>query len=264
MTDLLAVHDLHVAVDGLELLRGVNLHIPGGEIHALLGPNGCGKTTLMMAIMGYRRYQVTGGAIYFDGIDITRWDITQRARLGLTMAHQRPPTLAGVTLHNLFSYILGENANGQAQGSTLAATYHVESLLDRSINAGLSGGEIKRSELVQMLAMHPRFALLDEPDSGIDLESLALIGQMVHAVVASGADRPCVRGALLVTHTGHILDSIAVDKAHIMLDGQLVCSGAPARLLDEIRRNGFLTCARVFGRAEEGHGSSGNGYMGAT
>jgi Fe-S cluster assembly ATP-binding protein len=250
MTNLLEIQELSVAVDGQELLQGLSLCIPAGEVHALLGPNGCGKTTLMMAIMGYPHYQVTGGAILYDGADITHWDITQRARAGISLAHQRPPTLAGVTLRNLVTYVMGDTPERTAQGEELAAAFHMGPFLDRSINAGLSGGEIKRSELVQMLAMHPRFALLDEPDSGIDLESLALVGQMVQAVVAPGPDHSQASAALLVTHTGYILDYVTVDKAHVMSGGRIQCCGEPASLIAEIRRRGFQACVSLCGQAE--------------
>lgn len=159
--------------------------------------------------------------------------------------------MTGVTLRSVFSYILGRDAEGGARCNAMAAAYVAEPFLDRSINAGLSGGEIKRSELMQMLAMRPRFALLDEPDSGIDFESLALIGRMVHAVVAPDPDSPSPRPALLVTHTGHILDSVAVDVAHVMIEGRIVCCGAPAPLLDVIRRHGFQMCATVFDHPEK-------------
>ena len=262
MTDSLAVQDLRVALDGQEILHGVNLHVPTGEIHALLGPNGCGKTTLMMTIMGYPHCQVTGGSISLDGTDITGLDITQRARLGLTMAHQRPPTMTGVTLRNVFSYLFSHDPEGVVRGDALASAYLVEPFLDRSINAGLSGGEIKRSELIQMLAMRPRFALLDEPDSGIDFESLALIGQMVHALVAPDPVSSNRRAALLVTHSGQILNAVSVDVAHVMIAGRIVCSGAPAPMLDLIRRDGFKMCATVFGRSNKDLAQNGNGLPG--
>jgi Fe-S cluster assembly ATP-binding protein len=252
MTGLLTIHDLNVSVDGKQLLHGVNLCIPTGRVHALLGPNGCGKTTLLMAIMGYPRYQVTNGSILFDGTDITHWNITQRAKLGITLAHQRPPTLIGVTLRNLLTYIVGHEPAEIQQGEALATVFHMQSFLDRKVNAGLSGGEIKRSELFQMLAMRPRFALMDEPDSGIDLDSLALVGQMVHAVVAPEQDRLRSKAALLVTHMGHILDYVAVDKAYVMVDGRLVCSGEPASLIDTIRRQGFQACVGLSGSPGKG------------
>jgi Fe-S cluster assembly ATP-binding protein len=165
--------------------------------------------------------------------------------LGITLAHQRPPTLAGVTLRHLLASILDHEAEGMHQSERLATALHLQSLLDRNINAGLSGGEIKRSELFQMLAMRRRFALLDEPDSGIDLESLALVGQMVSAVVTPADDCPDLRSALLVTHTGHILDYVKVDQAHIMVEGQLVCSGEPTGLIQAIQRHGFQACTRL-------------------
>lgn len=255
---LLELQELTVAVAGHTLLQGVNLRIPQGEIHALLGPNGCGKTTLMMAIMGYPQYRVTGGAILFDGVDVTAWDITGRARAGISMAHQRPPTMPGVTLRNVLDYVLAGAPPGTLGSDDFAAAADTDAFLDRSINAGLSGGEIKRSELVQMLAMRPRLALLDEPDSGIDLESLALVGEMVRTVVAPGRAKRAGT-ALLVTHTGHILDMVAADRAHVMMDGRIVCSGDAARLIETIRRDGFHACATAVGRLERNGAEDGNG-----
>ena len=203
MTNILEVKDLCVEIDGRKLLHGINLTIPEGEVHALLGPNGCGKTTLVMTIIGYSEYKVTRGQILFNGEDITGLGITERARLGIGISQQRPPTIAGVKLRQILDYVV-TNAPQRAQEiDDLARAFQMEPFLERAVNAGLSGGEIKRSELLQLLVTRPRFAMMDEPDSGVDLEALSLVGNMVNALLSEEPDRPAKRRAgLIITHTG--------------------------------------------------------------
>ncbi len=245
MTDILEIRGLCVEVDGRVLLHDLDLAIPDGEVHALLGPNGSGKTTLMMTIIGYPEYKVTRGQILFDGEDVTELGITGRARLGIGVAQQRPPTIAGVKLWQILDFIV-VNAPERAQEiDDLARAFQMEEFLYRDVNAGLSGGEIKRSELFQFLATRPRFAMMDEPDSGIDLEALAVVGDMVNALLSKEPGRPAHRRAgLIITHTGRILDHVHADKAHIMLDGRIGCSGNPLILLDEVRKHGYEECIR--------------------
>ena len=253
MTNILEIKDLCVEVDGQELLHDLDLTIPDGDVHTLLGPNGSGKTTLMMTIIGYPEYRVTKGRILFDGEDITDLGITERARLGIGVSQQRPPTIAGVKLRQILDYVIASAPQYAQEIDDLAGAFQVESFLDRDVNAGLSGGEIKRSELFQLLATRLRFAMMDEPDSGIDLEALALVGNMVNALLSEEPDRPAKRRAgLIITHTGHILDYIHADKAHIMLDGRIGCSGNPHILLDKIRKHGYEECIRCILRRREG------------
>lgn len=245
MANLLEINDLRVAVDGQELLHAVNLVVPDGEVHTLLGPNGSGKTSLMMAIMGFSAYQVIQGQILFDGQDITDLDLTERARLGLSVAQQRPPTIAGVKLQHVLDYATAHNSDWAGEVESLVQKAQMVPFLERDINRGLSGGEIKRSELLQLLVSQPRLAMMDEPDSGVDLESLAIVGQMINSLFSQ--DLPCPvkrRAGLIITHTGHILDYVQADKAHIMLNGTIVCSGNPHLILDIIRRHGYEECAR--------------------
>ena len=252
MTNILEIKHLCVEVDGQELLHDLDLTIPDGEVHALLGPNGSGKTTLVMAIIGYPEYRVAKGQLLFDGEEITKLDITERARLGIAVAQQRPPTIAGVKLRQILDFVI-ENAPELAQEiDNLTRAFQMEEFLDRDINAGLSGGEIKRSELFQLLVTRPRFAMMDEPDSGIDLEALALVGDMINALLSKEPDRPAHRRAgLIITHTGRILDYVHADKAHIMLDGRIGCSGNPLILLDKVRQYGYEECIRcILGRRE--------------
>ena len=253
MTNILEVKDLCVEIDGRKLLHGINLTIPEGEVHALLGPNGCGKTTLVMVIMGYPEYKATKGQILFDGEDITGLGITERARLGIGISQQRPPTIAGIRLRQILDYVVVNAPQRSQEIDDLAKAFHMDPFLERDINADLSGGEIKRSELFQLLVTHPRFAMMDEPDSGVDLEALALVGDMVNALLSEEPARPARRRTgLIITHTGHILDYVHADKAHIMLDGRIGCSGNPLILLDKIRKYGYEECIRCILRRREG------------
>lgn len=253
MTNVLEVRDLCVEVDGRVLLHDLDLTIPDGEVHALLGPNGSGKTTLMMTIIGYPEYRVTKGRILFDGEDITGLGITERARLGIGVSQQRPPTIAGVKLRRILDFAVANAQQRAREIDDLARVFQMEEFLDRDVNAGLSGGEIKRTELFQLLATRPRFAMMDEPDSGIDLEALAVVGDMVNALLSKEPGRPAHRRAgLIITHTGRILDYVRADKAHIMLDGCIGCSGNPLILLDKVRQYGYEECVRCILRRREG------------
>jgi len=246
MTNILEITGLCVEVEGQEILHDLDLVIPDGEVHALLGPNGSGKTTLMMAIIGYPEYETTKGRILFIGGDITELDITERARLGIGVSQQRPPTIAGVKLQQVIDYAVANAPQRAQEIEKLVSVFQMEPFLDRDINAGLSGGEIKRSELFQLLATRPRFVMMDEPDSGVDLEAMNVIGEMTNELLARNhAIRPTERRAgLIITHTGHILDYVHADRAHVMLDGYIGCSGNPLILLDQIRECGYEGCVR--------------------
>jgi Fe-S cluster assembly ATP-binding protein len=254
MANILAVRNLCVETDGIELLHEVTLTIPAGEVHALLGPNGCGKTTLIMTIMGYPQYLVTAGDILFDGVNIAGLPITQRARLGIGLAQQRPPTIIGVKLQHLVDYVGNKDTIRLAEINQWGAAFRLDQLIDRNINGALSGGEIKRSELFQLLITHPRFAMLDEPDSGVDLETLPLVGQMVNSLLTIGPGCPVRRNAaLIITHTSYILDYVPVDRAHIMLAGRIECSGNPQLIVEGIRQHGYEGCVACLKELERGN-----------
>ena len=246
MTNILEIKGLCVEVGGQELLHDLDLVIPDGEVHALLGPNGSGKTSLMMAIIGYPEYEISKGRILFNGDDITELDITERARLGIGVSQQRPPTIAGVKLRQILDFVMANAPQRAQEIDELVRTFQMEPFLERDVNAGLSGGEIKRSELFQLLATRPRFVMMDEPDSGVDLEAMSVIGEMTNELLARNhATRPTERRAgLIITHTGHILDYVHADRAHVMLDGYIGCSGNPRIILDQIREYGYQECVR--------------------
>jgi len=251
VSDLLAISDLCAQVDGHEVLQGVDLIIPEGEIHALMGPNGSGKTSLLMTIMGYPQYQVTQGQILFDGKDVTDLGLTERARLGIGVAQQRPPTIRGVKLQQVLDYTMDRGSARTSQVAELIEIARMEPFLLRDINASLSGGEIKRSEILQLLFSSPRFAMLDEPDSGVDVEALGLVGQMINTLFTKDSRHPSKRRTgLVITHSGQILDYVQADKGHVMLDGRLACSGNPILILRTVRESGYAACVECMREGE--------------
>ncbi len=240
MTEMLKVVDLHACAGEKEILKGVNLTVNEGETCVLFGPNGSGKSTLMSTIMGYSSIQVTQGEILFKSRDITEMTVNQRAALGIGMMMQRPPNIFGVKLGDL---IRMSSVNGE-EVLREAPIFKMENFLDREVNVGFSGGEIKRSELLQLTAQRPEFILLDEPESGVDLENIDLIGRKVHDLLYDGncPGRQRHVSSLVITHTGQIMDYIGADKGYVMKDGKIHCSGRPGDLLKEIKENGYGEC----------------------
>lgn len=249
---MLEIEALRVEVGGREILKGVDMEIPAGETHVLFGPNGSGKTSLMMTLMGFSGYRVTHGKITFKGTDITHMPIHERARLGIGVSFQRPPTINGVKTRNLVR-ICGQ---GRAVDiDALADRLDFSDFLDRDVNQHLSGGEIKRSELLQLLAQSPDLVLLDEPESGVDLESIVLIGDTINSLLHRGVKfargkshkeltEDQTKSALVITHTGHILDYITADKGHVLFNGELCCARNAREILKWIREYGYEECVR--------------------
>jgi len=241
--NILEIRDLCVAVGDKEILNHLYLNIPDGEIHALFGQNGSGKTTLMMTIMGFSGYDVTSGKILFKGQDITGLSVSERTKLGMSIAQQRPPTVFGVKLRDILGYILRDEENPEQKIREYAKAARMEDFLDRSINDGLSGGEIKREELLQLLALQPDFSMMDEPDSGIDIEALQLIGGLINKLYSPDEKHPAKRKAgLLITHSGNILNFLNIDKGHVMHNGSIGCSGNPMIILEKINKHGYEEC----------------------
>ncbi len=235
---MLKIENLHVEVEGKEILKGVSLAIPEGETHIVFGPNGSGKSTLMMAIMGFPIYKVTKGKIIFKGQDVTNLPINCRAKLGMGTSFQNPPTVKGVKLNDLLKKIAREDSVYQDYQERL----NTNRFLERDLNAGLSGGERKRSELLQILSQSPQFIMLDEPESGVDIENMQIIGEISREFIEGTKINDRTRSALIITHTGYILDYLHGDKGHIILDGKIQCSGNPHQIFDEIQRSGFKGC----------------------
>ena len=246
---MLIIEDLKVEVGDMEILQNVNLHVPPGETHIMFGPNGSGKTSLMMTIMGFSGYRVTGGKITFKGEDITCMPIHERSRLGIGILFQRPPTINGLSTRRMVEICAGGK---QVDVDALSRNLKFDAFMERDVNHNLSGGEIKRSELLQLSAQQPDLLLLDEPESGVDLESISLLGESVNTLLNRGIQRqaPChtkimkstPKSALVITHTGHILDYITADRGQVLYNGQLRCSRNAREILKWIREYGYEEC----------------------
>jgi len=245
MDTTLEIRHLSVKV-GDDLLRNdVNMLVPAGEVHVLLGPNGSGKTTLLMTIMGYPSYHVVEGQILFGGQDITGLGPTERARLGIRISQQRPPTIPGVKQRQLLDYMAGGDALAKPDMAELIEETGMSTFLDRDLNVGLSGGEIKRSELLHLLVANPNFVMLDEPESGVDVGSMKVVGQLINKLFTRDVEHPALRRTgLVITHTGQILDYIEADKGHVMLGTTIACSGNPRIILAEAGESGYEACVR--------------------
>ncbi len=236
MTDMLNIVDLHVEAGGREILKGVNLTVKEGETSILFGPNGSGKSTLLASIMGYSTIKVTQGEILFKGKNITEMPVDERAKMGIGMMMQRPPNIYGVKLGDL----LRATANDADKAIAEADRFRMEKFMEREINVGFSGGEIKRSELLQLTAQSPELLLLDEPESGVDLESIDLIGRKVHDILEEGSDSNGRHvSSLVITHTGQIMDYIGAKYGYVMKNGVVDRVGDPMELLKEIREHGY-------------------------
>jgi Fe-S cluster assembly ATP-binding protein len=237
---MLEITDLHVEVGEKEILHDINLRIGNGETHVLMGPNGSGKTSLLMAIMGFSGYRITRGEIVYNGKDITGLPVNERAKAGLGLMFQRPPTIGGLKLGKLLEVTSGgaqEAVNEQAKEMNMLQ------FLGRDINKGFSGGEIKRSEILQLMVQQPDFVMLDEPESGVDLENISLIGAAIGKLLEK--DKHIVqrkKSGLIITHTGFILDYVDANVGHMMCDGVIKCRGNPREMLKEIKARGYREC----------------------
>jgi len=239
---MLLLENLHVAVNGRQILAGISFSIQDGETVILFGPNGSGKTTLLMTIMGMPEYTVTGGRILFNDLDITDSPSCDRAKLGIGMSFQRPPTIHGLKTRQLVQLCARER---QIDVEGLADRVNFRQFLDRDINDGFSGGEIKRSELLQLMAQRPGLLLFDEPESGVDLDNMALIGSTVSSMLHGQAEQAAdarKTSSLIITHTGYILDYIKADTGYILFDGKIACREDPVVILEHLRRQGYEKC----------------------
>lgn len=241
---MLIIKGLAVAIDDRPILHDVNLTINKGETHVLFGPNGHGKTTLLMTIMGVPRYKITGGEIIFKGHDITEMPIDERARLGIGMSLQRPPVVRGVKTRDMvLACARGRQSNEELE--TIVKSTNLSELVERDINYGFSGGEIKRSELAQLLAQQPDLVLLDEPESGVDLVNISLIGELINTLLQKKHPiRERERSGLIITHTGHILEYVDARTGYVLLGGTIICEGDPHEILKTIVKQGYEECRK--------------------
>ena len=237
--ELLSVRDLHVQVGEKEILHGVNLSVGTDETHVLLGPNGTGKSTLGYAITGTPAYQVTRGSITFDGEDITSMPVNERAKKGVFLSFQNPLEVPGVTLSAFIRTALEQNSRirlwdfKKKLKETMALLSMDESYAERDLNVGFSGGEKKKAEILQMLMLEPKLAILDETDSGLDVDAVRTVSEGVRLF------REKTHGSLLIiTHSTRILEALRVDRTHVMENGVIVREG-DAALVEEINEKGF-------------------------
>jgi Fe-S cluster assembly ATP-binding protein len=244
MADL-EIKNLHVSAGDKQILKGVDLHVRSGEFHALMGPNGSGKSTLANAVMGHPNFEVTEGQILFDGEDITEADPDERGRAGLFMAFQYPVAIPGVSVAKYLRMVM--NAHRQARGeaeislkdfrktveAAMELTHVPREFSNRYLNDGFSGGEKKRMEILQLALLNPRLAVLDETDSGLDIDALNTVAKGVNTV-AEGSDM----GVLIITHYQRILHMVIPQFVHIMFDGRIVKEGGP-ELVEQLEQRGY-------------------------
>jgi len=241
---MLSIRDLHVSVDGKPILSGLSLDLPAGEVHAVMGPNGAGKSTLSYVLAGRQGYEVTGGQVLFEGEDLLALGPSERAARGVFLSFQYPVEIPGVPALTFLRTAL--NAQRKARGEAemgapeflrrvreQAAALRIDfEMLRRPLNVGFSGGEKKRMEILQMAALGPRLAILDETDSGLDIDALRIVAEDVNAL--RGPDR----SMLVITHYQRLLDYIRPDRVHVLAEGRIVASGGPELAL-ELEREGY-------------------------
>ncbi len=241
MKETLKIMDLHVEVEGKEIIRGLDLVIKEGEVHAIMGPNGSGKSSLSHTIMGHPNYRVTSGDIFFKGESILGLSTDERARMGIFLSFQYPVAISGVSLYSLLRRMWNKDSPLVERVDNLAKSLLLkEEILYRSINDGLSGGEKKKSEIIQMAVKDPEFIILDEIDSGLDIDSLMAVSEFIKSEKDRG------KTFLLITHYRRILDHVEPDLVHVMVDGKIVKTGGK-ELVKELEKEGY----RVFGGNNE-------------
>ncbi len=241
MSELLKITDLHVSAEEKEILHGVDLEIKSGETHVIMGPNGAGKSTLGAAIMGSPEYSVTGGKIEFAGEDITDEAPDKRARCGIFLSFQNPVEIAGITLSSFlrcaYEQITGERIKlfeFRKKLRTAMDVLHMDSAYaDRELNVGFSGGEKKKSEILQLLVLRPKLAILDETDSGLDVDAVKTVSAGIKAYKEQTGG-----SLLIITHNTRILEALSIDRTHIIADGRIADEGG-AELINEVVADGF-------------------------
>lgn len=241
---LLEINALQAQVEEKQILNGINLSIKPGEVHAIMGPNGSGKSTLSNVLAGNESYEQTGGSVLFDGVDLGELDAHERARAGLFLAFQYPVEIAGIS--NMYFLKAAVNAMREHRGEKLLDAMEFldlieekkklvkirEDLLERAVNSGFSGGEKKRNEIFQMAMLEPKMAILDETDSGLDIDALRIVADGVNAL------RSAERGFLVITHYQRLLEYIVPDFVHVLVNGRIVKSGGKELAL-ELEENGY-------------------------
>lgn len=253
MSSTLEIKDLHVSIEDKEILKGVNLTINTGEIHAIMGPNGTGKSTLSSAIMGHPSYEVTQGEVLLDGVNILELDVDERAKAGLFLAMQYPSEITGVTNADFMRSAINAKREEGQEINLMQFIKKLDKQMDfldidkdmaqRYLNEGFSGGEKKRNEILQLMMLEPKFAILDEIDSGLDIDALKVVSKGINQM------RGEEFGALMITHYQRLLNYITPDQVHVMYGGIVVKSGGP-ELAKRLEEEGYEWVKEEFGAAE--------------
>ncbi|KRE46271.1 Fe-S cluster assembly ATPase SufC [Paenibacillus sp. Soil522] len=248
------IDGLKAAIEGKEILKGINLEIKGGEIHAIMGPNGTGKSTLASALMGHPKYEVTEGTAVLDGADILEMGVDERALAGLFLAMQYPSEIPGVTNSDFLRSALNARRGEGNEISLIKFIRQMESKMKdlemnpefahRYLNEGFSGGEKKRNEILQMMLLDPKIVVLDEIDSGLDIDALRIVSQGVNAMRSED------RGFLIITHYQRLLNYITPDYVHVMMQGRIVKSGGP-ELAQRLENEGYDWVKEELGIVDE-------------
>ena len=253
MSSTLKIKDLHVSIEDKEILKGINLTVNTGEIHAIMGPNGTGKSTLSSAIMGHPSYEVTQGEVLLDGVNILELEVDERAKAGLFLAMQYPSEITGVTNADFMRSAINAKREEGQEINLMQFIKKLDKEMDfldidqdmaqRYLNEGFSGGEKKRNEILQLMMLEPKFAILDEIDSGLDIDALKVVSKGINQM--RGEDF----GALMITHYQRLLNYITPDKVHVMYGGKVVKSGGP-ELAKRLEEEGYEWVKEEFGAAE--------------
>ena len=253
MPSTLEIKDLHVSIEDKEILKGVNLTINTDEIHAIMGPNGTGKSTLSSAIMGHPSYEVTKGEVLLDGVNILELEVDERAKAGLFLAMQYPSEITGVTNADFMRSAINAKREEGQEINLMQFIKKLDKNMDfldidkdmaqRYLNEGFSGGEKKRNEILQLMMLEPKFAILDEIDSGLDIDALKVVSKGINQMRGENF------GALMITHYQRLLNYITPDKVHVMYAGKVVKSGGP-ELAKRLEEEGYEWVKEEFGSAE--------------
>ncbi|CXK98627.1 Fe-S cluster assembly ATPase SufC [Staphylococcus aureus] len=253
MASTLEIKDLHVSIEDKEILKGVNLTINTDEIHAIMGPNGTGKSTLSSAIMGHPSYEVTKGEVLLDGVNILELEVDERAKAGLFLVMQYPSEITGVTNADFMRSAINAKREEGQEINLMQFIKKLDKNMDfldidkdmaqRYLNEGFSGGEKKRNEILQLMMLEPKFAILDEIDSGLDIDALKVVSKGINQMRGENF------GALMITHYQRLLNYITPDKVHVMYAGKVVKSGGP-ELAKRLEEEGYEWVKEEFGSAE--------------
>ncbi|HDD7058883.1 Fe-S cluster assembly ATPase SufC [Staphylococcus aureus] len=253
MASTLEIKDLHVSIEDKEILKGVNLTINTDEIHAIMGPNGTGKSTLSSAIMGHPSYEVTKGEVLLDGVNILELEVDERAKAGLFLAMQYPSEITGVTNADFMRSAINAKREEGQEINLMQFIKKLDKNMDfldidkdmaqRYLNEGFSGGEKKRNEILQLMMLEPKFAILDEIDSGLDIDALKVVSKGINQMRGENF------GALMITHYQRLLNYITPDKVHVMYAGKVVKSGGP-ELAKRLEEEGYEWVKEESGSAE--------------